>query len=633
MTSIGSCFLWILLLYSAFIGVQLAPNVFVDDAAISFRYVDRIISGHGFTYNDHEHVQGASNPLYVLILVIVRWMGVDIITATRFVGLVLFVISILLSYYLASRFSNPWGGLLAGFSLATESYYRYQALWGMESVLSVVLGLSVMAALLRDQKILAGVFLGLAIWNKLDAGLLALAIGVVWVLGYKKFPWRIALPALVVALPWFLFAFYYYGSFIPQSLIAKIGHGKTNASFDPLWVINLIRENYRYLWMGLMMFSLALLKRIDLPSKTILWILLGWFVLHAVAFSVLNLGDNYPWYLTILFPPMIILAAAAIFSLRPIFTIGFCVIFAIPMVIAFKETVTELQKGNPLKPFEVFDNDRRLAGIFLNQYAGQKEVVQSYFGWVAYESKMPFDDVTLLNSRIRLSSPSYYVTHGTPYDQGSNSPVAPAGYIRLADFDLASQLFPGHSWFTVFSKPDSVIALSGKRYLKYHLKDFSSPSPYSDSFGLTNIQIRESSMDGHPPSGAVFQLNLEKEGIALPCWLTFTPAFNPAVPKEKTDGVTFEVLINDQSVYKRHLLPADSGGTVVLLLEKISPTFSVAFITSGGPVQNTDYDWAIWNNIQLIIGDAFVDVSKIENKKLVKKWYEYNSSLKRMEHP
>jgi hypothetical protein len=40
---------------AAIAGFAFQPNVLTDNAAISFRYVDRIVAGHGFTYNDHEH--------------------------------------------------------------------------------------------------------------------------------------------------------------------------------------------------------------------------------------------------------------------------------------------------------------------------------------------------------------------------------------------------------------------------------------------------------------------------------------------------------------------------------------------------------------------------------------------------
>jgi arabinofuranosyltransferase len=74
----------------------LQPNVLTDVAVISFRYADRIVAGHGFTYNDHEHVQGASNPLYTLLLAILHGAGMDLELAARGLALVLFIVRILM---------------------------------------------------------------------------------------------------------------------------------------------------------------------------------------------------------------------------------------------------------------------------------------------------------------------------------------------------------------------------------------------------------------------------------------------------------------------------------------------------------------------------------------------------------
>src|SRR5690349_13105104 len=40
------------------------PALALDDAAISFRYAERLATGKGLTYNDGEHVLGASSGLH-----------------------------------------------------------------------------------------------------------------------------------------------------------------------------------------------------------------------------------------------------------------------------------------------------------------------------------------------------------------------------------------------------------------------------------------------------------------------------------------------------------------------------------------------------------------------------------------
>ena len=116
---------------------------------------------------------GASNPLYTLILAGLDLVGLDPESAARVFGVVAFVGIALLAFDLAERLSNPVGGLVAALALSTDTHFRDMALSGMESGLAALLGLGAIAALLRRRDVLAGVLLGLAIWNKLDAGLLA----------------------------------------------------------------------------------------------------------------------------------------------------------------------------------------------------------------------------------------------------------------------------------------------------------------------------------------------------------------------------------------------------------------------------------------------------------------------------
>ena len=630
--------------YSLFLAYYLKPNIMFDDAAITFRYAERIVDGQGFTYNDHEHVLGASNPLYTLILAILHYFGINIETAAFALGVVLFVTSVLLTYRLTSNLSNEWVGLLSGFALASDGFYRYMALSGMESVLSVVLGLLSILAISSNRLTLAGIFLGFAVWNKLDAGILALVIAGSYLLIYRKIPWKIIIASLLVVLPWFLFALFYYGSVIPNSMIAKMHH-EIGANFNHFWIFEFLTSDHRILYLVLVASLIFTMKKLNLSENITIHILAGWFVLHGLTFSVLNLGGNYPWYLTVLIPPFIILATYGLFTTYRLFTgdsffkkrripdiiliLGMFVLFITPSVTLFKITILdELKMDNPVKPFEAFENDRRLAGIFLDQYASKDEVVQSGYGWVAVESGMPFNDMTLLNSHIMLKPESYLVDHGRPHQVGSNAPIVPDGYIPLATFNLASDMFPGHSWFTVFGLPNSTIGQSNIRYLQYRLTDLPPPVPVNTSYGLENINIHDHVMDAHPPSGSVFKI----ENDNMPLHLIFTPGFNSEVPKNKTDGVTFKVIVDEQTLYDEHIRPTDSEKLVKLPIKNSDKILNISFITEPGPDNNSGYDWAYWKGVKFIVGDGLIDEKRIQNNKLKDKWCTYNLCKESSEH-
>src|SRR6188768_521911 len=46
-----------------------------DDAYISYLYAKNLVSGHGLVFNPGEHVEGYSNPLYVLLMTIPFLLG------------------------------------------------------------------------------------------------------------------------------------------------------------------------------------------------------------------------------------------------------------------------------------------------------------------------------------------------------------------------------------------------------------------------------------------------------------------------------------------------------------------------------------------------------------------------------
>ena len=53
---------------------------------ISLRYADRLQQGRGLTWTDGERVEGYSNLLWVLMTAGLGWLGLDLVLATRLLG-------------------------------------------------------------------------------------------------------------------------------------------------------------------------------------------------------------------------------------------------------------------------------------------------------------------------------------------------------------------------------------------------------------------------------------------------------------------------------------------------------------------------------------------------------------------
>lgn len=57
--------------------------VLYDDAAITLRYAWRIAHGDGFTYNPGDRTDGASAPLYTLVLAFINLCGGGLVGAAK----------------------------------------------------------------------------------------------------------------------------------------------------------------------------------------------------------------------------------------------------------------------------------------------------------------------------------------------------------------------------------------------------------------------------------------------------------------------------------------------------------------------------------------------------------------------
>ena len=600
-----------------------------DDAAITMRYAARLASGLGFTYNDAERVQGTSTPLYTLLLAGLNYAGLDIEVAARCLCVTLYVLSVVLAAHLAARLSTPSGGALAALLLGCEPFYRTQALGGMELSLAVTIGLLVVLASLGGYEVAAGILLGLALWTKLDAGLLALAVAASWLLVHHRFPWKVAVTALLVFLPWVVFAYTYFGSVLPQSLIAKatLRHN-TVAHFDHWWVVSFLREWPRVACVLTAIPAVALLGRADRLVRAAVLMLCGWAVLHGLTYSVLNLGDYYPWYLALLVPPVMILASGTVGRLADAWAIWRPAV-AIPVVLLAAwllqgaeadRVYRNIRNGDPVRDFEAFDMDRRTAGMFLRQYSDPAEVIRSSSGWVAFEVTNPFEDASGLNTRMGVSDPAYIVSHG-PLGR-SQGPQPPPGYLPVATFNFASDLFPDWTWFVVFARPDSVIGRSQTRMLQYRLAELPAPSPLSAHYAMGHVALRGPDLFAHPPSGVVFEVLNDFQ----PVQVVFRPGFSPGVPVNGTDGVTFKVYSDTRMVYEQHVLPPGPTRPVALVIPDAwrTPLLRLVFITDVGPRGNRDYDWAEWKGVKVVVGSAGVAPGRTNDSRILAEWESLN---------
>lgn len=202
-------------------GIYLGFRPF-DDTYITFRYARNLAAGFGFVYNIGEHVLGTTTPLWTMVLAVLHVCHIPLEPAALVLSLAADVVTAVLIFRIV---------VCLGYALSTAtcaavlflSLFDYFSLSrsGMETawfVLFTVLALEQTAA--RRFR-WAGAAAALACLTRPEG---VIASGVV-ALALLREPWRERVSALAVFLAltgaWVLFALYYFGSPVPQSIVAK----------------------------------------------------------------------------------------------------------------------------------------------------------------------------------------------------------------------------------------------------------------------------------------------------------------------------------------------------------------------------------------------------------------------------
>jgi hypothetical protein len=425
------------------IAVRDRRYVLYDDAAITMRYAWRIAAGDGWTYNDGDRTNGASAPLYTMILALCRLVGLDLVQSAKVIGIACYGLCIGLVSLIASRIAGLLAGIVAVTFLIVSVGFRTQSLSGMESILAVVLGLAFILALMEGKDVLAAVLLALAILNKLDAGMLALAGFGAWTLVLRRPPWKLAGLVAAIVAPWILFSWIYFGSPVPFSMTQKLsaGSGDPTSSKNFWWIFQTLRDTAT---LPMVFFALAAVVAIPAVFRRSprlaagLAVCVAWPLMHAVVFSVLDLGDPYPWYVTVLYPPVAVAAAcAAVLAVRNAAMVSrwfqFAALAAIVAVVIGLGTwhwgntgtlVSVLRHGHSVDQYEAFERTRMEAGQYLDEVAATGDVIATCFGWIAYEAEdNPIKETCPLNTRKDVGPPLWTVN--VAYTPGSTPVMTP----------------------------------------------------------------------------------------------------------------------------------------------------------------------------------------------------------------
>jgi len=300
-----------------------------DDTYIHLRYAQHLARGEGFVFNVGERVYGCTSPLWVALLADGMALGLDGLLTAKILGVIATLVSIGFFLQLMRRtVATPEIRALATVAWGGHAWMARWAISGMETPLAVALVLAGFVAFTEGQQwgarpVRTGTLWALAALTRPEAAFLLGLWGIFLIadtenrIGIRRLLFG-AVPPLVIYGGWLLFARVYFGTFLPQTLIAKAaGSGVGGFSLDDLRrEIEIVGATDGALVVALVITALVGFRRL-LPGRMLGQRLLPWA--WVLALPALYVARGVPVISRYLLPLLPILAWLAWRTLEIVF--------------------------------------------------------------------------------------------------------------------------------------------------------------------------------------------------------------------------------------------------------------------------------------------------------------------------
>ena len=205
-----------------------------DDAFISFRYAANYLDGYGLVYNIGERVEGYTNFLWTVWLILGKLWGINFIFLSRFLGFIFGAGTIILVYSLTRLVFEKidWQGAVFAAGLTalitgTTLSFAYWSVSGLEtSAFAFMFLLSVWGGIKRNPIVIPA--LVMATMLRPEGFLLAVILLVMDIITQRRLTRNAILAAalyIIFLVPLGAFKLFYYGGFLPNPFYAKTNFG------------------------------------------------------------------------------------------------------------------------------------------------------------------------------------------------------------------------------------------------------------------------------------------------------------------------------------------------------------------------------------------------------------------------
>lgn len=282
-----------------------------DDAFITFTYARNLAAGHGFVYYPGDMVMGTTAPLYGLVCSLFYLMHIPMPTGALVFNVMLEVGVLALTALSVPRPRRYLVLAVFGVIYAASPIISRVGVGGMETSLYLAAALGAVALFVRRRRGPAFAIAALCCFLRPEAILLLAVLGAIqmWETRGSE-TWRLALIALVcIAVP-VAVMYAVYGQVLPQSMVAKSGHGTTLAHVlerflapDPMMAALLV----------LALWGSVVVARARVQTALVV---LAWSALYVIAYALAR-PKVWSWYPAPVYYAVALLGAYGFVDLAP----------------------------------------------------------------------------------------------------------------------------------------------------------------------------------------------------------------------------------------------------------------------------------------------------------------------------
>ena len=390
--ALATCFITFTLLYSKLPWLD-------DDGAFFLRYAVNMTHGAFWKYNIQDApIWGASAPLWPLLIAPFIKLGLDPVFSMHSVSVCCCLAGMLLMAVIFNKQFSIWIAAIWVVFIGLEGRLLHFGISGLETPLTILLLSIAFAILIYNIKspYIIAINVALLAIHKIDLIPCAVILYIVFCFQNKQCNRLSLILASVITFVWYGFAWRYFGMPVPNSFVTKALHQEQlQHIIGHMWFVHFILQSSK---IGLALF---------LPSLYFSWrnnkyftlFALSIMAIHTLVYSLKPPFEPYNWYIM---PSIYAFWAVVVFGLGCMLKDykrlqPYCIIILAALYLFYNWS--GFINGNKyMKTIaNLYDQDRALAGVWVNEHTPPEATVFTGWGLPAYYSQRYVYDYSFLN--------------------------------------------------------------------------------------------------------------------------------------------------------------------------------------------------------------------------------------------